>query len=102
MEVPPQSRRRGLVGETWFPPREQAEGARRSRRGVGGAHREDLGLDDAGVAVIDRAEHCDGAALLARVADEELPRGTLHVWLVEGAHEVALAAAWASRRRLTS
>src|ERR671914_945127 len=31
-EVPPQRRRRGLVGETWFPPRERAEGERRSRR----------------------------------------------------------------------
>ena len=30
LEVPPQSRRRGLVGETWFPPRERAEGERRS------------------------------------------------------------------------
>src|SRR5919106_3296441 len=29
-EVPPQHRRRGLVGETWFPPRERAEGERRS------------------------------------------------------------------------
>ena len=33
MEVPPQSRRRGLVGETWFPPRERAEGERRSFQG---------------------------------------------------------------------
>src|SRR5918994_8011948 len=32
LEVPPQDKRRGLVGETWFPPRERAEGARRSRR----------------------------------------------------------------------
>src|SRR5919106_6139405 len=31
-EVPPQSRRRGHVGETWFPPRKRAEGERRSRR----------------------------------------------------------------------
>src|SRR5918996_409726 len=29
-EVPPQHRRRGHVGETWFPPRERAEGERRS------------------------------------------------------------------------
>src|SRR5919106_363789 len=29
-EVPPQSRRRGYVGETWFPPRKRAEGERRS------------------------------------------------------------------------
>src|SRR5919106_1395110 len=29
-EVPPQHRRRGPVGETWFPPRERAEGERRS------------------------------------------------------------------------
>src|SRR5215208_3556986 len=33
-EVPPQeTRRRGLGGETWFPPRERAEGERRSCRG---------------------------------------------------------------------
>src|SRR6266540_6590018 len=32
-EVPPrQVLRRGLVGETWFPPRERAKGERRSRR----------------------------------------------------------------------
>src|SRR5215207_3555279 len=30
LEVPPQSRRRGPVGETWFPRRERAEGERRS------------------------------------------------------------------------
>src|SRR5918996_1497490 len=29
-EVPPPDRRRGLVRETWFPPRERAEGERRS------------------------------------------------------------------------
>src|ERR687891_1995217 len=29
-EVPPQNRRRGLAGETWFPPRERAEGEGRS------------------------------------------------------------------------
>src|ERR687891_2072595 len=30
-EVPPQHRRRGFVGETWFPPRERAKGERPSR-----------------------------------------------------------------------
>src|ERR671919_236406 len=30
-EVPPQRRRRGPVGETWFPPRERAKGEQRSR-----------------------------------------------------------------------
>src|SRR6266508_5794296 len=29
-EVPPLHQRRGPVGETWFPPRERAEGERRS------------------------------------------------------------------------
>src|SRR6266508_1964301 len=29
-EVPPLHQRRGFVGETWFPPRERAEGERRS------------------------------------------------------------------------
>src|ERR687891_490533 len=29
-EVPPRHQRRGLVGETWFPPRERAKGERRS------------------------------------------------------------------------
>src|SRR5918996_686061 len=33
-EVSPQPRRRGLVGETWFPPRERAEGERRSQSGL--------------------------------------------------------------------
>src|SRR5919106_4887914 len=30
-EVPPQNRRRRLAGETWFPPRERADGEGRSR-----------------------------------------------------------------------
>src|SRR5712692_3936571 len=47
-EVPPVVRRRGFVGETWFPPRERAEGERRSQgtlctvsvwRGYGGTGR---------------------------------------------------------------
>src|ERR671922_2284936 len=33
-EVPPLHRRRGPGGETWFPPRERAEGERRSRVGL--------------------------------------------------------------------
>ena len=39
---------------------------------VGGADRKDLGLDHAGVAVVDRAEHGDRATVLARVTDEQL------------------------------
>src|SRR5215211_8341157 len=35
LEVPPQGRSRGIVGETWFPPRERAEGERRSCRNPG-------------------------------------------------------------------
>src|SRR5918996_13331 len=33
-EVPPRDQRRGHVGETWFPPRERAEGERRSQAGL--------------------------------------------------------------------
>ena len=56
----------------------------RVRKGVGPrvdrlagivAGRVDLGLDDAGVPVVDGAEHRDGAAVLACVADEQLPLG---------------------------
>src|SRR5215218_7056264 len=42
-EVPPLGRRRGLVGKTWFPPRERAGGARRSRRDRLRNHEAELG-----------------------------------------------------------
>ena len=48
----------------------------------------DLGLDDARVSVVDGAEHRDGPAVLAGVADEQLPLG-----LGGRAHGAAFAAA---------
>ena len=56
-----------------------------ARIGAGGV---DLGLDDARVSVVDGTEHGDGAAVLAGVADEQLPLG-----LGDRAHEAAFAAA---------
>ena len=65
---------------------------------VGGADGIDLGLDDAGVAVVDRAEHGDRAAVLARVADEELAFGGACGGVLTSE---ALAAAWATVSRST-
>ena len=66
---------------------------RLARIGAGGV---DLGLDDAGVSVVDGTEHRDGPAVLARVADEQLPLG-----LGGRAHGAAFAAAWATVSRST-
>ena len=56
--------------------------------GIAAAGGVDLGLDDAGVSVVDGAQHRDGAAVLAGVADEQLPLG-----LGDRAHGAAFAAA---------
>ena len=53
----------------------------------------DLGLDNAGVAVVHGAENRDGAAVAARMPDEELPRATRRRCL---GHVEAWAAFWAA------
>src|SRR5262249_16958072 len=53
------------------------EGVRAGLHDVLGACREDLGLDDARAAIVDRAEDGDGAPVLLRVADEQLSASRL-------------------------
>src|SRR5919106_1557628 len=76
-EVPPRHQRRGSVGETWFPPRERAEGERRSCAVRGVAVREGGADDRAHLAEIVLVEAAHGHGRRSEADSRSLHRRAL-------------------------